>query len=478
MNLNYKRLFNLNAGHNFYTDGFGTLFELHPSDETVGMLKNARMLFKRLPYGVTVLYQTTEDETTPLIKLNEEQKFVFVLTSNQPGLFESITKLDESPARPYKTGDILYFTNNPANTSSNPSNPEVMSHQLLDSLRPRLFTYTFSISGNPATVLMRATDDKGNSVPVGRNPDGTPFPDTIEVLINSQNKYVQAIDLSHSKKGNYTLTIRNTDDTSTLKEEKIYLDETLAASNIQGIVDIVYKTSPAQLYNTTEEYLLRFERKNTFWKYFIVNKNANIDYNTDSFLINDTGPSNGGPYITNQFARAYAGMLITADFTGPGGNDITLSYSGGTPPAVSFSGDTLSGGANGIEAKGMMTIINNLLTSYTISINGVDFTEGTDFTKGPTPKDTVNALMSVINANASVNVSVSIPGYDVLISGFPALVFRSDQAIPLFERPKFNIELKKTSDNQTIISSLPNPAPRGPFFTVGDELEAEVYVFI
>ncbi len=479
MNINYKRLFNLNIGHDYFIDGYDRFVRLSPTSTTQTLIKNGKMLFKRLPHGITILYRATDDELTPFIQMDNKQRFIFTMTAENTSGLLNITNLDESVSRKYKTNSILYFKNDPALASDNSNNPEIITHQIIDSLRSQLFTYSFAIDGNPAIVLFRVADEDGNLVSIGKEINGTPFPTTIALGINSNNGFSQQIDLRHKPEGRYTITVLNNAATTDLKIEEIYVDDTLSKQNIIGIIDIVYESGTDRIYEETEEYRLQFHKANAIWKYYIVNKSANIDLDSDSLLITDTGSTNGTPYIINQFNRAFAGIQIEADTAGTLGNLISMAYSGGgIHPAVKLSGKTLSGGTDGITAKGNITLINNAITGYTISINGIDFTEGTHFNNGISPNDTATALASAINANVAVPVSASILGYDVTINGLPALVFNSLQAIPFFEKPKTNIELRKTSDGQSIINNLPNPAHNGVKKLFADNPESEVYVFI
>ena len=116
MNIIYKRILNLVVGHNYFKDGFDKFVTLYPTAATEVLFRNGKMLFKRLPNGITVLYRTLDDETTPFVELAKDQHFIFVVkTGNTTGLL-NITDLDESLSRPFGTGKIIYFTNNPAST--------------------------------------------------------------------------------------------------------------------------------------------------------------------------------------------------------------------------------------------------------------------------------------------------------------------------------------------------------------------------
>ncbi len=479
MNIFYKRILNLTVGHSFFKDGVDRFVRLYPSSATEKLLKNGKMLFKRLPNGVTVLYQTLDDELTPFVELSKDQHFVFaVKTENKAGLL-NITDLDESTSRKFGTGNIMYFTNNPANASHNKNNPELLSQEILDSLRGKLFTYQFKITGNPASVKIKVTDADGNPVSIGKDADGNALPAVISLKISSSGVFESQVDLREYQSGRYQITILNSDETTTLKTEEIYVDDQLEKENILGIIDLVYNSITGNLYGETEEYKLNFNNSFSYWKYYIINKSRNINFLTDSLLIDDNGSLNGSPYEINDFERVFAGILLTAKTTGVSGNDITLEYSdGGDYPAVNLSGQTLANGTASVKASGFVTIINNEITGYTIRIGGVDFAEGTDFSKGTTSADTAESLISAVNGNGSVQVTASLLEYDLLVNDLKALVFSSQQMIPFYEIPKLKLELRKVSDNQTIVANLPNPSHSGIKKYFAGRTESEVYVFI
>jgi len=126
MNIFYKRILNLTIGHSYFKDGADRFVTLHPTAATEDLLRNGKMLFKRLPSGITILYRTLDDESAPFVELKKNQRFTFALKSGNINGLLNITDLDESLSRTYNTGNVVYFTNNPANVSSNKNNPEII----------------------------------------------------------------------------------------------------------------------------------------------------------------------------------------------------------------------------------------------------------------------------------------------------------------------------------------------------------------
>ena len=479
MKINYHRLFNLRVTHNYYSDANGRFFHFEPLPETQLLLKSGKMLMKGLPNGFTILYRTNDSGSTPFIDLSGDQKFIFTIVCSNTTQLMGTTSLDESVSKEFKSSNILFFANDPTTASDNPGNPEMITHTIIDSSRTELFTFQFGIEGNPASVLMRVFDSDGNLVSIGEDTEGVPFPTSLPLSIANNNTFLQQVDLRNKPKGRYTISIFDDSGTTILLTEKIYVDDTIATKKILGLVELSYTSATNHLFGNTEEYLLKFERLNTIWKYFIINRTSNIDFTTDSVSINDQGVLNGVPYSINVFSRAYAGISLTADSVGTAGNNITLSYSGTSEhSALILSGKTLEGGTTASAAQGTITIINNTITGYSIQINGTSFTEGVDFNNGTTPADTATAIINVINANAGLNVSATMLNYDTLVQNTPALVFHSESSIPFYEIPKTNIQLRRTSDNQTIVKNLPNPSHIGVRKRITGVPESEIYVYI
>ncbi len=303
MNIIYQRLFNLGIGHDYYTDQRAKGVTLLPTPATATSLVNGKMLFKKVNNGIVVLYRALDDGITPMIDLGGDAKFTFYLSADYKNEFLNITDLDESVSRRYESSNIVYFTNDPANASTDAGSPETITHRVIDSLESQLFTYLFSLPAGPPEVLIRVTNAPGSLVSVGKSTDGTPLPTTLTLSKSEEDLYSQQIDLRNQPTGLYTITIRDIADANTLREELVYADSELASRDVLGIVDIVYETATDHLYGATEEYLLQFSRKETVWKYFVVDKNGKIDLVANDLLVTDTGAGGGDPYDTYVFNR-------------------------------------------------------------------------------------------------------------------------------------------------------------------------------
>ncbi|NJM24493.1 MAG: hypothetical protein HC859_02160 [Bacteroidia bacterium] len=299
----YTRLFNLKVSHDYFKDGVAKGLIIQPTPQTSRQLRNGRMLFRVKPDGVVVFYSAAEDEVTPLVNMGKDLRLIFSISIIDLDEFMNITNLDESSTRKFKSSNMLYFKNDPASVSTDAANPEQITHTLVDSLRDSLFTYSFTIAAAPPEVLFKLTDESGNPVSAGKDGTGSPLPNVLTVKKDVDGVYRQQVDLRDKATGKYTVTIRNSADTLTLKEEVIYADGSLVPSKIVGIVDIIYTAATNHIYAATEEYELKFRRQSTIWKYFIADKNKKVDLVANDLLITDTGSGGGTPYGVYNFSR-------------------------------------------------------------------------------------------------------------------------------------------------------------------------------
>ncbi len=185
INLNFKRLFNLRLAHDYFIDGRPSGMNLRPTKATQRLISGGRMLFKPVPKGITVLYETLDDEKTPVVQLNGEMKFSFALTVDDPKRFFNITDLDmKETDRKFRSADILYFKN-----TSGSASHEIISHILLDSLRSKSFSYLFGFPGTPGSVIFSLADAGGQKISAGKDAEGNPLPVEIS-LTPDERDYV------------------------------------------------------------------------------------------------------------------------------------------------------------------------------------------------------------------------------------------------------------------------------------------------
>ena len=305
INIIYNRLFNLSIFHDYYEDGLANDYRLVPTFETTEFLKGGRMLFKTIPKGCTVLYRTLADESGAFINKGPDARLLFSLSMNNNSKFLNITDLDESTTKKYSSGHIIYLSNTPASPSSDAESPEELNYQLLDFLEGRLFSYQFKLNpalASPGDVLFTVSDENNNPVPVGKKFNGDPFDDTLTLTRSEDGSYTQLIDLRDYPKGRYTITVKNPASPldPPLKVVHFYSDELLLGKKVLAIVDIELNQATNPLYTSTWEYAIRFSRKSSVWKYFIVDKTEKVaDLDNYDLSITDERTDGNLPYAAN-----------------------------------------------------------------------------------------------------------------------------------------------------------------------------------
>lgn len=305
MNINYRRLFNLVCTHNYYAASGKSGLSLHPTAETRRRLRDARMLFRPVSNGFTILYRAQDDEVTPVVAL-EELRLIFELNLEHPSTFFTVTELagnasdsDGGSTKKERASGFIYIRNDPSEASADPDQPEVMQHEVIDRLSPSLFTSEFTLTDSPDEVLFHVYDRSGTRVAAGYDPAGDPLP--AELVKDDDGVYRRQVDLRGQSSGKYTLVVRNREETEILREEKLYVDDDLAGRAVPGIVEITYEAGSGCLFGEIEEYEVRFRRKETVWTYYIVNKYGKTTL-SEEFLIEDGSPEVVNLYSAVNFA--------------------------------------------------------------------------------------------------------------------------------------------------------------------------------
>lgn len=70
------------------------------------------------------------------------------------------------------------------------------------------------------------------------------------------------------------------------------------------------------------------------------------------------------------------------------------------------------------------------------------------------------------------------PNAEIKVNDADTVIFKSQVAIPFFENPKLNLELRRTPGNRVLFSHLPNPSRTSPVKVAPGEEISEIYVFI
>lgn len=114
--ITYKPLFTINIEHEIFGKDYSKKVLLEPSNATQQLMKNGRMVFRRVSDGFRVLYQANA-VSDPLIELEANQTFTFSLQIKEKTAFANLTKL-KLTARDFLSTDLLFFENKPSNATN------------------------------------------------------------------------------------------------------------------------------------------------------------------------------------------------------------------------------------------------------------------------------------------------------------------------------------------------------------------------
>lgn len=278
MYINYRRLFNLRIHHSYYSDGVPAGVQIHPASSTSKILRGSKMLLKWLPDGITVLYRADHSEVEPLVRL-DHLKLTFFITIQNAKEFQAITNLDDPAGKSFDSSSILYFKNDPENGSSDPDEPEPVTYSLLDSVRPLLFTYTFSKEDSPDELFFRLKNESGEPVAPGKDSSGQQLPDQLLLEKQEDGAFRQQIDLRGKKTGVYSVSLwEQEDDDDPYHRETFYVDDQLSGRALLGILELEFDGEHGDFYGEIQEFDIRFERRKTYWKYLVVNKQGRLQH--------------------------------------------------------------------------------------------------------------------------------------------------------------------------------------------------------
>lgn len=301
MSIIYTRLGEVALRHDFYRDGLAKDLLLMPTQETAHLMKNGRILFRKTPGGIVLLYRAKEDEISPLTPLNLPKSFFFFFKPENAAAFLQITDLDNGSEK-YQASTLPFFQNTPSNASIDSANPEELTYKLLDGMRSKAFSIQLKIDPIPTSVRIKVRNSAGEILSPGKDILGNPLPDGYEISPDGNGLYRFIFDFIGRKEGVYTFTLRNAADTGDLWSKDYWLGESHSSQPF-GIIELRYQAAPNHLYGAEEYYQLSFKRKESRWTYYVVNGNRKVDLISNELQIQDLGNEGTVPYGSYAFDR-------------------------------------------------------------------------------------------------------------------------------------------------------------------------------
>jgi hypothetical protein len=298
--VSYKRLFEVNLKHTFYASGFTPDIEVTPVPETARLFTDSKVLSRKTPSGMLTLFR--DAGTGPFIEIDTPVTFLFAVSFSQlANRMEFLNFTDLSIAGPIEySREKPFLFSNGGNISTNPASPQALAYSFLNGLRPSVFAYQFPFLAGSSTETgtIDIQDSAGNSL------DGFPVSN---IKPNDSLQYIFSVNMIGLPGGKYSIITSDTTPNGPVTEV-YYIDNTLAQRNdILGFMELTYNTAN-DLYNATTYFDMQFVRRNTLWKYYIVNKSGNVVLNTTSIAWPSSPPS---PYpATINFGAGISGPLI------------------------------------------------------------------------------------------------------------------------------------------------------------------------
>jgi hypothetical protein len=278
----YNKLFTVKVKHDFYKDLVSRddiLFM--PTKECRAFMESNRLLFRRAEDGsASLLYRTdgAEGSTEPFIPI-DPNKYVFALGLKDKARFLNITNLEYGTAQEqYTSGKLAYFRNTSGQSS--------LDYELIDLLRPSLFTYEFMFSvpapaQNTGHLVVR---DEDNAVVI----------DETGIAREGSGYYKIPVDFRSLLKGKYTFNY--SDATNPAVSETVYIDNDLAGRDIFGVL-VIDSSMEQDLsdFLALSPFEMVFTRQETLWRYIIVLKTGKVlpsdTLEIADILYDDTGSS-------------------------------------------------------------------------------------------------------------------------------------------------------------------------------------------
>lgn len=276
----YKTLFEVEVLHNYYKSGYSEDFEIYPVDDCMRYLVNNKMIFRKTNTGFKIAYMAIDDSGTPLITLGD-YKFRFICLLKNTREFYYRTKLVFGSTS-LGSGNVVCFSNKTVTS-------ETFSSSIIHLVRPNEFTFIFPFlatdkSSDTASLEILDFDNTSNII----DSFSAIKPDTF-------GYYNQKIELPAVNNTRYIFRVSDSNHSS--EDIVVQINNTLYRRNFFGLIEISYEE------DTLAKYKLSLSRKESYWKFFIVNKNNLIDFTSEQLEINDITSSVEAPYSINNFTN-------------------------------------------------------------------------------------------------------------------------------------------------------------------------------
>jgi len=301
----YRKFFTIQIRHNYYEDNLCGDLIFNPTRTTSLLLRNQRWLYKDFATGFNLICEVNDDRK-PKIKI-QESNLHFGIGLKEAAKFLAITNLNEtSPAKEFLSNKKIYISNNGLNND--------LKYSIIDSIVGDLMSLNFVLPANDEITLRLNSYSENNHV-IAYDTGGKPIEGPYKIKKSQDDTFAKLLNLSKLPDGLYFISIKNKADTgSDLLTYIIFKSNELRSKPNFGVLDIKIPNIGTAIGET--KFLLSFIRKETIWKYYIVNQSG-IDLDDFKFSVEDKssdGPGSGNTVYTNY---TFVGKPIPADDTDP-----------------------------------------------------------------------------------------------------------------------------------------------------------------
>lgn len=263
---NWDKLLEVNFNHQFYQDGKGRDFEFVPTNKTSVLFKNFKIFYKSVDNGFMIFCNAVPFRRIHALKKITDQKLTFLVKNKSSNLANysniSFNHFDE----------VFYFTNLDVNKTKD----SVLLHEeeyMTNQKKIRVFS--------PFQVLKYAKLAKVNKLLNHRGKE-------VKREIWYEERFdMHVVKLKHLKEGKYSFVNG--------KESTEFYVMDYIKEPVWGVLDIhLYDLPKGAGFLEKEkivpiEYEICLQARSTYWKYFIIGQNKELELKLDEAKISYNG---------------------------------------------------------------------------------------------------------------------------------------------------------------------------------------------